>query len=63
MFGMAIKNVNGTIVETGDFKIDLTPIGPVANIGKIARKNYLVRGLALHMIQESSQTQITQPCL
>ena len=35
-FGMAIKTVNGTIVETGDFKFDLTPIGPVANMGKIA---------------------------
>jgi len=35
-FGMAIKTVNGTIVETGDFKFDLTPIGPVANLGKIA---------------------------
>ena len=36
-FGMAIKTINGTIVETGDFKFDLTPIGPVANMGKIAR--------------------------
>ena len=36
-FGMAIKTVNGTIVETGDFKFDLTPIGPVANMGKMAR--------------------------
>ena len=33
---MAITTKNGTIVETGDFKFDLTPIGPVANFGKIA---------------------------
>lgn len=36
-FGMSIKTPNGTIVETGDFKFDLTPIGPVANLGKIAK--------------------------
>ena len=34
--GMAIKSPNGTVVTTGDFKIDLTPIGPIANLHKMA---------------------------
>lgn len=35
--GIVIKTPNGTIVTTGDFKIDLTPIGPVADLHKMAR--------------------------
>lgn len=36
-FALLIKTPNGTIFETGDFKFDLTPIGPMADIHKMAK--------------------------
>ena len=36
-FALYIKTPNGSIFETGDFKFDLTPIGPMADIHKMAK--------------------------
>ena len=34
--GICVKTPNGTIVETGDFKFDLTPIGPITDFERIS---------------------------
>lgn len=50
--GIVIKTANGTIVETGDFKFDLTPIGPVCDLAKIAQIG--TQGVTLLMTESTN---------
>ena len=53
--GIAITTPNGIIVMTGDFKFDLTPIGPVADIHKMAEIGK--RGVKLLMSDSTNAMQ------
>lgn len=51
-FALVIHTPNGTIMETGDFKFDLTPIGPMADIQKMAKVGY--EGITLLMSESTN---------
>ena len=50
--GIVVTTPNGTIVETGDFKFDLTPIGPMANLYKMGEIGH--RGVTLLMSESTN---------
>ena len=52
--GIALHTPNGTIVMTGDFKMDLTPIGPMFDIHKMARIG--ANGVTLLMSDSTNAT-------
>ena len=52
--GIAIDTPNGMIVMTGDFKMDLTPIGPMFNIHKMAKIG--AKGVKLLMSDSTNAT-------
>lgn len=37
MFGIVFKTPQGTLFHTGDFKVDFTPVGPIAEYEKLAK--------------------------
>ena len=51
-FAIVIKTPNGTIFETGDFKFDLTPIGPMADIHKMSKLG--IDGIKLLMSESTN---------
>ncbi len=52
--GLSIDTPNGVVVMTGDFKMDLTPIGPMFNIHKMAEIGK--RGVKLLMSDSTNAT-------
>src|SRR5574344_390946 len=50
--GILVTTPNGTIVETGDFKFDLTPIGPMSNLYKMGEIGH--RGVDLLMTESTN---------
>ena len=52
--GLSIDTPNGLVVMTGDFKMDLTPIGPMFNIHKMAEIGK--RGVKLLMSDSTNAT-------
>jgi len=53
--GVLIETPNGRIVETGDFKFDFTPIGPITEFEKIV--NFAQQGVTL-LMSDSTNSEV-----
>lgn len=53
-FGIAIETPQGTVVHTGDFKLDMTPVGPSTDFAKIAQ---IGSGDVLALLSDSTNSE------